>query len=185
MKPSDCFTQIPADTSKLVDLCMTTIQNAETTSWFDHIGSTRFMFVRNVMDTPTVLNTSDILSELNLRIKIQHIAIIRLKPAEYYRLHTDTVRGVSINMLIQHHHSHCVFVDPVNGKDLIELCYEPGEMYVFNNQIPHTISNFTGDRYMLTVQFQEPKQVLKYADVVRHLKSLQKKSQSPPTQNKY
>lgn len=159
---------------------MQSIQDAEPTSWFDYFGFTSLQ-----IDTATVLSTSDVLCNLNSRIKIQYTGITQMTPAEYYGLHTDTVRGVSINMLLENHHSHCVFVDPVNGKDLIELCYEPGEMYVFNSQIPHTVINLSENRYMFSVQFQEPKQLLKYADVVRHLKSLQKKSQTPPTQNKY
>ena len=144
-----------------------------------------------------VFEACPILADIHSRIKISSAGIFRFKPFEYYHLHTDTTKSVGINMLIEHHHSHCVFVDrntftnnnlqqhPSKNQYLLELCYEPGVMYLFNTQIPHMVLNFSGYRYMFSVRFQEPKQVLKYADVVRHLKSLQKKSQTPPTQNKY
>jgi hypothetical protein len=150
---------------------MQSIQDAEPTSWFDYFGFTSLQ-----IDTATVLATSDILSELNSRIKIQYTGITKMKPAEHYRLHTDSVRGVSINMLIQHHQSQCMFVGDLQKGPYIELCYEPGVLYVFNSQIPHTVINLSENRYMFSIQFQEPRQVLKYADVVRHLKYINKNS---------
>jgi hypothetical protein len=176
MKPSDCFTQIPADTSKLVELCMQSIQDADPSEWQQDQG-----FKNLSIPLDQVVESSQVLFDINSRIKICWAGISRFMPYEYYHLHTDVVRGVGINMLLKHEHSHCIFVGLANKKctlPMIELCYEPGVMYLFNTQMPHTISNFTGERYMFTLQFQEPKQVLKYADVVRHLKSLQKKSQS-------
>lgn len=176
MNPSNCFLEIPADTSKLFQICVEAVQNADPVEWQQRIG-----FNHLILPLDQVLEACPILADIHSRIEIFCAGIFRLRPLEYYHLHTDTVRGASINMMIEHHHSNCVFVNLEARKctmPMLELCYDPGVMYLFNSQMPHTVLNFTGNRYMFSIQFQEPKQVLKYADVVRHLISIQKKIQS-------
>lgn len=94
--------------------------------------------------------------------------VIRLQPNTYYDWHVDDRRGVSVNMLINHGHSHCLFKkssntleDAVTGK-FYELNYQRGIYYFFNNQVEHSVYNYEGVRYLLTLEFHEDKDKLNF-----------------------
>jgi hypothetical protein len=163
---AQCFYEITCDTSALMQHCVSQISSAAHSDWFDYYG-----FQCLQLDTNQVAEHCHFIKQLDQWLSIQHLGITKMTPMQYYRLHTDANRGVSVNMLISHEHSHCVFVDDTQ---MLELEYQPGVFYVFNSQIPHTVLNLSGIRYSFQLEFQEPKQVLSFNRALRYIKSLQK-----------
>jgi hypothetical protein len=114
--------------------------------------------------------TSDILFKDNffkwLADRYEFIAgILRLDPYTCYNWHTDTRRGVGINMLLTPNiRSYCVFgVDPNQLVFKIdELKYKPNTYYLFNTQMPHTVYNFETTRYLFSVEFAKDKDELSF-----------------------
>jgi hypothetical protein len=107
-----------------------------------------------------------ILQDINIKHKIQSGAVIKLDPNRCYKWHQDAVRGVCINMLLQHQDSFVLFGNSVSDSDdqfeITCLDYNIGEFYLFNNQCMHTVINFNEYRYMFTLEFEEDKNTLTY-----------------------
>lgn len=99
------------------------------------------------------------------------VGVIRLDPYTTYDWHTDTRRGVSINMLINNAKSHCIFSQENTGAThrFTELEYKPNTYYLFNNQVPHMVMNFGQSRYLLSVEFEEDKDALTYAQLLKEI----------------
>lgn len=95
-----------------------------------------------------------------------------MTPNQYYQLHKDTDRGVSINMLLEQEDALCAFADP-EKKETVKLDYELNKLYLFNTQVPHTVLNFTGDRYLFTTRFSDPIELLPYRHLQKQLKKVQ------------
>jgi hypothetical protein len=96
--------------------------------------------------------------------------VVMLPPNTFYNWHTDTRRGVSINMVLNPYDgmSHCVFTpdkDVVVGQ-FVELQYKPDTYYVFNTQVNHMVLNFEEPRFLLTIEFGEDKDALSYDDLL-------------------
>lgn len=100
------------------------------------------------------------------------VGIIRLDPHTTYDWHTDTRRGVSINMLLNNAKSNCLFsvneTEATHG--FIELKYRLGSYYVFNNQVPHMVINFNESRYLMSVEFEADKNELTYEQLLGEIK---------------
>lgn len=134
------------------------------------------------MDINQVAEHCHFVKQLGRYLPIQHLGITKMTPMQYYRLHTDANRGVSVNMLIQTEHSHCMFVD---NTQMLELEYQPGVFYAFNSQIPHTVLNLSGIRYSFQLEFQETKHLLSFNRAVGYIKSLQKSTHPDSDLHKY
>jgi len=96
--------------------------------------------------------------------------VLKLDPYTCYNWHTDTRRGVGVNMLLTPNtRSFCAF-----GLDLSqlvfkieELKYKPNTYYLFNTQVPHTVYNFETTRYLLSVEFAKNSDELSFEDLVK------------------
>lgn len=96
--------------------------------------------------------------------------VLRLDPYTCYNWHTDTRRGVGVNMLLTPNtRSFCAFgFDPSQLVFKIEeLKYKPNTYYLFNTQVPHTVYNFETTRYLLSVEFAKDKDELSFEDLVK------------------
>ena len=95
--------------------------------------------------------------------------ILRLDPYTCYDWHTDTRRGVGINMLLTpHSRSMCVFA-PYRDEEVFkikELPYKQNTYYIFNTQVEHTVYNFETTRYLLSIEFAKEKNDLAFNDVL-------------------
>lgn len=100
------------------------------------------------------------------------IGVLRLRPFTTYDWHTDTRRGVSINMLLTDVPSHCLFsIDKTDATNkFIELVYAPNTYYLFNNQVPHMVVNFGEPRYLMSIEFEEDKNELSYEMLLKEMK---------------
>jgi hypothetical protein len=102
------------------------------------------------------------------------VGVLKLDPYTCYNWHTDTRRGVGINMLLTPNtRSFCAFgVDP---NELVfkieELKYKPNTYYLFNTQSPHTVYNFEATRYLLSVEFVKDKDQLSFEDLVNDIEA--------------
>tara|TARA_R100001224_G_C4028064_1_gene151704 strand:+ start:3708 stop:4205 length:498 start_codon:yes stop_codon:yes gene_type:complete len=96
--------------------------------------------------------------------------ILKMEHQTMYNWHTDSNRGVCINMLIQSPNTSYTFFRnaPEVNHTFIELRYFPGTRYLFNNQKEHMVLNYDGPRFILTTEFLEDKNELTF-------KKLQKK----------
>ena len=100
--------------------------------------------------------------------------ILKLDPYTCYDWHTDTRRGVGINMLLTtNQRSFCVFTENKNNEDVVfkidELAYKPITYYLFNTQMPHTVYNFETTRYLLSIEFAKNKEQLTYDDLLKEV----------------
>ena len=102
------------------------------------------------------------------------VGVLKLDPYTCYNWHTDTRRGVGINMLLTPNtRSFCAFgVDP---NELVfkieELKYKPNTYYLFNTQSPHTVYNFEATRYLLSVEFVKDRDQLSFEDLVNDIEA--------------
>lgn len=90
--------------------------------------------------------------------------ILSMKPHSYYNWHTDSRRGVCLNMIVGqggHHHSMFSDGDNLTG-NFTELKYEPGVYYIFDNQVRHTVYNFDKPRWLFSTEFAEDKDSLTF-----------------------
>lgn len=93
--------------------------------------------------------------------------VLKIRPFSQYDWHVDENRGVAINMLISHSDSFVMFsehLDPL-VKDILPLNYDIGSYYLFNTQVPHSVINFNGDRYLFTLEFKRDKNSLTYEEL--------------------
>ena len=120
--------------------------------------------------------------------------ILRMEENSYYDWHVDTNRGVGLNLLLNNWDaSHCLFdgnpntrnkkqlsKDAIEEHDLLdefrvtskftELKYKPNTYYLFNVQEAHSVYNFSGTRYLLTLEFFKNKDELNYNQLVEEIK---------------
>lgn len=99
------------------------------------------------------------------------VGILRLDPYTTYDWHVDGRRGVCVNMLLNDVPSHCLFSTQQNEAThrFTELQYKPKTYYVFNNQVPHMVINFGQSRYLLSIEFEEDKDALTYAQLLKEI----------------
>jgi hypothetical protein len=100
------------------------------------------------------------------------VGILRLDPHTTYDWHTDTRRGVCINMLLNNAQSNCLFSvgAALATHSFVELKYRLGSYYIFNNQVPHMVINFNESRYLMSVEFEADKNQLTYERLLGEVK---------------
>jgi hypothetical protein len=102
------------------------------------------------------------------------VGIIKLDPYTCYDWHTDTRRGVGINMLLTtFDRSVCAFASNKEGTvfEIEELKYKPATYYIFNTQVPHTVYNFETTRYLMSVEFAKDKSELSFEDLLNDIRT--------------
>ena len=101
--------------------------------------------------------------------------VLKLDPYVCYDWHTDTRRGVGINMLLTPptQRQACLFkVDSdQNVFKIDELKYKPSTYYIFNTQVPHTVFNFETTRYLMSIEFAKDKDELSFEDLLTDVRT--------------
>lgn|GEM_PF-2138907 len=101
--------------------------------------------------------------------------VLSMDPFSFYGWHTDGRRGVSINMLTDFTHGRhsSMFALPRDQSRsqgrFFELHYEPNRFYLFNNQVEHTVVNYEGNRFVFSIEFDEDKDTLNFAQLKREI----------------
>lgn len=149
---TSCFSPLRTPAAELLSHCQGLITDPER-MWWPHYG---------FLGAPLNLSWIDkepALHEVQQVSPIARLGILKLPAQWVYNWHRDQNRQACINLLLSRdHHSHTLFGKPVNSTTFqaIELRYPPGRYVLFNNQIPHTVINLAGDRYLLSLEFSEP-----------------------------
>ena len=130
--------------------------------WFEHIGW-------EVIEVPRELYMLEpVLKKIDSKFPIGRAAVLRSDPYQNYKWHTDLYRGLTINLLLSAHNtSHSLFGVEKNEENMYfhELKYKPDTFYLFNTQIPHTVTNFAEPRYLFSVEFEAYSDELLYPEV--------------------
>lgn len=99
--------------------------------------------------------------------------ILRMEPYTCYDWHTDTRRGVGINMLLTPFaRSSSVFAPKKEGQvfKIEELPYKLNTYYVYNTQTQHTVYNYETTRYLFSIEFVKNKDELTFNELVKTIK---------------
>jgi len=172
----DCATKLGKSTS-VVEYFHENKEN------FDFLYYYNFLLTRLPQ---SLIQEEDVLRKINDKFTIKNIGISKFYPYINHTWHTDTRRGVTINMLLQHTRSNVMFRYQSGNKELnfeenfnnkmnynlIEVNYEPNNFYLYNTQIEHEVFNFENERYIFTMEFEQDKTELNYYDVLRYYESL-------------
>ncbi len=100
--------------------------------------------------------------------------VLRLDPYTCYNWHTDTRRGVGVNMLLTPNtRSFCAFAHDLDQLvfKIEELRYKPNTYYLFNTQVPHTVYNFETTRYLMSVEFAKGTDELSFNDLLKDIQT--------------
>jgi len=111
---------------------------------------------------------------VNLFLKHPFLAgIVQLSPYVCYDWHTDTRRGVGLNMILTPDiKSSCLFAEGEGAQfKFQELCYKPDTYYLFNTQVRHTVINFDKPRYLFTLEFLADKDQLPFKNLLEQMKN--------------
>jgi len=122
---------------------------------------------------PEVLNKDPFFIWLSQRYNFI-AGILKYDPYTCYDWHTDTNRGVGINMLLtSFDRSVCAFAPNKEGVvfEIEELKYKPATYYIFNTQVPHTVYNFETTRYLMSVEFAKDKSELSFDDLLKDIRT--------------
>ena len=170
------YQQIPsADNSALVDYCWDKINNTK----FPEEYITAHFFKILSLNPQEIFPLSPILTKIHEIAPIKGMGIVRLWPNFYYDWHTDYDRGCGINLLLQGDDCACSFLTKVENSEandnaeqheIFKLDYILNEFYGFNTQINHCVMNWTGTRFMFTLEFHETLQALPYRGLIKRLK---------------
>jgi hypothetical protein len=148
---ANCYVPLRLRAGGLVDHCRQLVAEQQTL-WLPHFG---------FLATP--LSRDWITSEPALRAvqqicPITQLGILQMPDHWVYHWHRDQNRQACINLLISsNHHSHTLFGRSVSDTSMhcLELRYEPGRFYLFNNQVPHSVINLDVNRYLFSLEFAE------------------------------
>ena len=100
--------------------------------------------------------------------------VLKMDPYTCYDWHTDTRRGVGINMLLTPQtRSTCAFrkTEGFPVFEIDELSYKPSTYYIFNTQVSHTVYNFETTRYLMSIEFAKDKDELIFEDLVKDVRT--------------
>lgn len=130
-------------------------------TWQHHYGFDLVVVDKQIWSCELVLNIID------QQFGISHCSILKIDANTNYNWHTDTTRGLSINMLLRDNHSHCLFSSDTDeyNDSFVELKYKPNKFYLFNTQRRHSVINFNFPRYMFSVELSKDKTQLTYDEV--------------------
>jgi hypothetical protein len=96
-----------------------------------------------------------------------------MDPYTCYDWHTDSRRGVGINMILTPFmRSSSLFAPNKEGQvfKVEEVPYKPITYYVFNTQTPHTVYNYEATRYVFSIEFEKDKDQLTFEQLVKDIK---------------
>ena len=88
---------------------------------------------------------------------IKQLGFLKVSPNSFYDWHKDSYRLSTVNMLIKHQHSHCLFgtIRDEHYINITELNYKPYTFYIFNNQQYHSVLNLDQSRYLFSLYFNK------------------------------
>jgi len=147
-----CFSALGPPAGAILNHCQGLITDPER-MWWPHYG-----FLASPLSMSWI-SQEPALRDVQQISPIARLGILKLPAQWVYAWHRDQDRQACINLLLSSdHHSHTLFGEQRNSTTFhaIELRYPPGRYVLFNTQIPHTVINLGGDRYLLSLEFSDP-----------------------------
>lgn len=167
INPIDCYAEFSEQSSVVSDLCNRMLSIKEI-NWWCVIGF-------DLIPVPVSFTLKEpLLQKINSVFPIAKTSILKSQPYQNYTWHTDTHRGVSINLLISTDvQSYCMFGKPKDESSLYftELDYKENIFYLFNTQYLHQVINFSEPRYLFTIEFVQDRNSLQYSDIYNWCKA--------------
>ena len=155
---ADCYAPLLQRCKGLQEHCQQLVYG-QNSLWLPHLGWLATPLSRDwITSEPTLQAVQQI-------CPIAQLGILKMPEYWVYHWHRDQDRQACINLLISSdHHSHTLFGRSVTNTSMhcLELRYELGRFYLFNNQVPHTVINLDVNRYLFSLEFAEP---LSYAEL--------------------
>ena len=151
-RAEDCYTLLSGAAGGVLEHCRA-VAGSSATVWQRHYGFLATRIGQEWVEREPALQAVDRLCP------IAQMGILQMPDHSVYQWHRDQHRQACINMLLSgEHNSHTMFVKEVGTQSMecIELCYEPGRYYLFNNQMPHSVVNLSRNRYLLSLEFEKP-----------------------------
>lgn len=108
-----------------------------------------------------ILESSLLLKHIHKKFPFKRATLFSMVPNSAIHLHTDPLRNVALNMLIDGYNSNSLFF---NGRNFKELVYKPNTFYVIDTSVPHMVLNYTEHRYVLTLQPENIGDKIEYVD---------------------
>lgn len=149
---ADCYEPLRQRAQGLVEHCRKLV-TLETALWQPHFG---FLATPLSLDWIAREPTLHAIEQIS---PISQLGILKMLEHSVYHWHRDLNRQACINLLISSdHHSHTLFGQSVSDTSMhcLELQYEPGCFYLFNNQVPHSVINLDVNRYLFSLEFADP-----------------------------
>ncbi|MFN7678154.1 MAG: hypothetical protein ACK5QW_06095 [Cyanobacteriota bacterium] len=149
---SDCYAPLQHRSSALVEHCRQLVSRNDL-NWLPHFGFWAMPLSGDWIEKEPALSAAHAICP------IIQLGILQMPDHWVYHWHCDENRQACINMLIStNHHSHTLFGRSISNANMhsLELCYEPGCFYLFNNQVPHTVINLDVNRYLFSLEFSQP-----------------------------
>jgi len=142
--------------------------NAKPDSWVPYYNFKALPVDKSILDQDPLLKDLG-----NKRVFMG--GLLEIPPHSVYNWHTDTDRHCGLNMLVYDGgRSVCLFapggLQPV--MPIVELKYLPDTYYAFNTKVLHTVINFTGPRYMFSLEFMGKDYGLTYDELLSDIKEL-------------
>ena len=126
-----------------------------------------FNFLTKTLNKDKIFEKNPKLRQINDVLSFT-CALLVLKPFVTYKWHKDTKRGVCINALVSDsNYLTCFSKNYAKSEvqsDIIKLDYKKNNLYLFNNQIHHTVLNFEKERILFSCEFNLHKRKLSYED---------------------
>lgn len=149
---ADCYAPLRLRAGGLVDHCRQLVARQDSL-WLPHFG-----FLATPLDRHWI-SREPALQAIAEICPIAQLGILQMPDHWVYHWHRDENRQACVNLLISvDHHSHTLFGQSVSNTSMhcLELRYEPGRFYLFNNQVPHTVINLDVNRYLFSLEFADP-----------------------------
>jgi hypothetical protein len=151
-RAADCYLPLRLRAEGLVEHCRQLVAG-DNQLWLPHFGFLATPLSRDWIAREPALQAVEQLCP------IAQLGILQMPDHWVYHWHQDQNRQACINLLISRdHHSHTLFGNSVSDTSMhcLELEYEPGRFYLFNNQVPHSVINLDVNRFLFSLEFAEP-----------------------------
>ena len=190
---NDCYYEFDGYSNFIYDYCHSILNHEK----IDQVKWANYYEFDILKINTKKLEQEPILKKIHQKFPIKFMAITKINPDTCFVWHMDGKRGVAINMLIHANpNSKTLFgiggkyysEEEINCDDIrtesngtvdpksvvikfIELKYKPKKFYLFNTRILHSVLNFTENRYLFTIEFEQDKTELSYKDIFEWLKT--------------
>lgn len=165
MNQNDFYVKLNIN-STVSQLILDKVKNSPDTRWHSILDQSLHRLT--IDDFKDDSNISKIINDLGAH---NRLSVMRLFPNVSSVWHQDKVRSAAINMLLDGFDSFCAFGESTSSytySNVHKLEHEPNRYYLLDVKKSHSVYNFTGMRYLVSIGLEQP-----YYEVVEYLNNHQ------------